>query len=259
MRMGVHFLAGLITLVCRYRRLSREAQAEIARRWAIGFLKTLNIELRVSGTIPLTFQHNTLLVCNHISWLDIIALTACTPPRFIAKQEIRHWPLIGWMCQLGGTLFIDRSNRRDASRVNRQMAEALNSGDCLAVFPEGTTTSGNQLLPFKSSLFESAVLAHSRVQPVSIRYLDPQGLATDAPSYAGETTVMQSLCRLLQLKRIVVEVCYGAPLEAGNNLLQTRYQLAEAARAAVASGLRISADTPHTAEKTAACPPVATQ
>jgi 1-acyl-sn-glycerol-3-phosphate acyltransferase len=255
-RAGLHLFAGLLILVCRYRHQPREAQAVIAQRWAEKCLRTLGITLRINGPVPASFQHNTLLISNHISWLDIIALTACTPPRFIAKQEIRHWPLIGWMTYLGGTLFIDRSNRRDASRVNRQMAEALKNGDCLAVFPEGTTSTGTGLLPFKSSLFESAVMAQSRVQPVSIRYLDQDGGLSTAPSYAGDTTFFQSLVRLLQMKVMIAEISYSQPLEAGTAPLLTRFELAEAAHSAIASGLRKSAGMPDMAEQKPACPQV---
>jgi 1-acyl-sn-glycerol-3-phosphate acyltransferase len=253
--MGLHFFTGFVILNTRYAHLSHEGRANATRLWSLKLLKVLGIELRVSGSRPDTFQHNTLLVSNHISWMDIIALASCTPTRFIAKKEIRHWPIIGRMAHVGGTLFIDRSNRRDASRVNRHMAEALQNGDCLAVFPEGTTSTGQTLLPFKSSLFESAVLANSIVQPVTIRYLDDQGEHTAAPSYAGETTFWQSLSRLLQLRHMTVELYYGNKLIAGSEPLLTRFELAEAARHEIATGLKQLPGTPDIPEQIAVCPP----
>lgn len=257
--MGLHFFTGFLILSTRYPRMSREARAEATRLWSLKLLRVLAIELRVAGSTPETFQHNTLLVSNHISWLDIIALAACTPTRFIAKKEIRHWPIIGWMAHIGGTLFIDRSNRRDASRVNGHMAEALKNGDCLAVFPEGTTSTGAALLPFKSSLFESAILAQSTVQPVTIRYLDQHGQHTAAPSYAGETTFWESLSRMLHLKNMTVELHYGAKLSAGSEPLITRFELAEAARHEIVAGLKQLPDRQDTVAQTAVCPPVEAQ
>jgi 1-acyl-sn-glycerol-3-phosphate acyltransferase len=258
-RLGLHFLRGFLVLTFRYPRLSRDMKSEVARNWSRKFLTALALELRVSGHVPNGQAENTLLVSNHVSWLDIIALASCTPPRFVAKQEIRSWPLIGWMVNRGGTLFIDRSNRRDASRVNQVMANALTEGDCLCVFPEGTTTNGHVLLPFKSSLFESAVLAHSTVLPVALRYVDELGQLTSAPAYAGNTTFWQSLGRLLRLRRIIVEVHFGAPLTAGHEPLLTRFELAEAARHDIATQLSLSPDRPDTAMQTASDPQAAAQ
>jgi len=224
--MGLHFFRGFCILALRYPGFSREQKSLATRTWSRHLLTVLAIELRTSGNPPEPDPRNTLLVSNHISWLDIIALASCSGTRFIAKKEIHHWPFIGWMAHRGGTLFIDRTNRRDASRVNQQMADALRSGDCLTVFPEGTTSTGLALLPFKSSLFESAVLADSTVQPVTIRYLNEHGQHTSAPSYAGQTTVWQSLGRLLRLRKMVVELHYGAPLHAGHEPYLTRFELA---------------------------------
>lgn len=254
--MAWRFLTGFSLLTFRYKSLSREQQILITRRWCRQFLRSLGLELKVSGQVPQDFPGNTLLVSNHVSWLDIIALAAYTPPRFVAKMEIRHWPIIGWMVARGGTLFIDRTNRRDAGRVNQIMAASLRQGDCLCVFPEGTTTTGHHILPFKSSLFESAILAGSTVQPVSIRYLDEHGELTSAPTYAGETTFWQSLCRMLKLHRITIELHYGQPLVSGREPLLTRFELAEAARHDIAANLRKSPDTPDTQAKTAADPQV---
>ncbi|MBV8647822.1 lysophospholipid acyltransferase family protein [Paludibacterium sp.] len=255
-RMGWRFLIGFSILAFRYTRLSPAQQTAVTTRWCRQLLATLALEVRVSGQLPATQPGNTLLVSNHVSWLDIIALAAYTPPRFVAKREIRGWPVIGWMVARGGTLFIDRTNRRDASRVNQVMAESLRRGDCLCVFPEGTTTTGHHLLPFKSSLFESALLAGSMVQPVTLRYLDERGEVTTAPSYAGDTTFWQSLASLLKLRKVVVEVHYGQPLTAGQEPLMTRFELSEAARHDIAGHLKQWLDTPDTQARTAGDPQV---
>jgi 1-acyl-sn-glycerol-3-phosphate acyltransferase len=247
--MGLHLAYGLFVLVTRYRRLPMMTRAEVARDWSRTMLRILGIRVNVHGTPPGLYPPNTLLVSNHISWLDIMVLCSCTMTRFVAKKEIRSWPIIGWMTNAGGTLFIDRSNRRDASRINRQMADALLAGDCMAVFPEATTSDGLGLLPFKASLFESALLAGSTVQPVSIRYLDEHGVQTTAPSYAGNTVMRESLCRLLRLRRITVELTFGTPLVAGSGAYANRTMLAQAAQAEVAAGLSLTPGRHDTAER----------
>ncbi|WP_189531679.1 lysophospholipid acyltransferase family protein [Paludibacterium paludis] len=244
--MGVHFLYGFYLLAFRYRKLDRTAQVRLARRWSLRMLKVLGIEVVMRGEWPGEYPANTLMVANHISWLDIFALSSQTMTRFIAKMEIRHWPVVGWLVHAGGTLFIDRTNRRDASRVNQIMADALQSGDCMAVFPESTTSEGNVLLPFKSSLFESAILAGSRVQPVTLRYLDANGIPTTDPSYAGDTTFRESLAAILRHKVIRVEVTFGESLAAGTPPYDSRFALAEASRREVAAALRLSRDRPDT-------------
>ncbi len=245
--MGIHFLYGFWLLAFRYRKLSQPAKVKLARAWSSRMLKVLGIDIVLKGAWPGDYPPNTLMVANHISWLDIFALSSQTMTRFVAKMEIRHWPVVGWLVNAGGTLFIDRTNRRDASRVNQVMADALTSGDCMAVFPESTTTEGDVLLPFKSSLFESAVLAGSQVVPVTLRYLDANDQPTPAPSYAGDTTFRESLAAILRLQVIRVEVTFGQPLKAGTPPYDSRFALADAARRQIATALKLSHDTPDTA------------
>ena len=252
-RLGLHFAFGFIMLALVYTRLPRHKQAALAGRWSHQLLSLLAVELQTYGHVPQTVPGNTLVVANHVSWLDIIALSVRTTPRFIAKREILAWPIIGWMVARAGTLFIDRTNRRDASRVNQIMASSLQQGDCLCVFPEGTTTNGFHMLPFKSSLFESALLASSQVQPVALRYLDADGNPTDAPSYSGNTTLWQSLGKLLRHKKIVVELHYLPILQSNSPALVSRFALSAAAQSDIAQSLKQWPGTPDRALQTPAC------
>ena len=258
-RMSSHIARGFFILAVRYPHLANAERAVITRAWARKMLSIFGVEVRISGDNPGFYPPNTLLVANHVSWLDIIALSSGTVSRFVAKKEIGDWPIVGTMAKNGGTLFIDRSNRRDASRINGQLADALTQGGCMSVFPEGTTSDGFGLLPFKASLFESALLAKSRVQPVAIRYLDAHGRQTDAISYVGDHTFGQILKRLLCMKKLVVELHYGSMLQAGTGELATRFQLSAAARREILAGLKLSDDTQDTAEQTLACPQAVTQ
>src|SRR6185295_16037591 len=137
--------------------------------WNARLLRLLGIALHSSGTPR---QGATLIVANHVSWLDILAINAVHPCRFVSKADVRHWPLIGWLVACGGTLFIERERKRDALRVVHQVADALRQGQTLAVFPEGTTSDGHGLLPFHANLLQAAVATSTPVQPVALRFSD---------------------------------------------------------------------------------------
>ena len=150
-----------------------------------------------------------LIVANHISWLDIMAVHAvCPQARFVSKADVQAWPLIGRLVGAAGTLYIVREKARDALRVVHQMAEALASGDTVAVFPEGTTGTGHELLPFHANLLQAAIATEVPVQPVALRYADEQHEVSPAADYTGTTSLAQSLWMLAgaQGLRVRVEV-----------------------------------------------------
>jgi 1-acyl-sn-glycerol-3-phosphate acyltransferase len=147
-------------------------------------LRILKVDARVHGELA-SAAGNVLVVANHISWLDIFVLNAHHPVRFVAKAEIAKWPVVSRMIRGAGTVFIERERRRDTHRVTRMMATVLASGDVVAIFPEGTTTYGDDVLPFKSSLLQPIVEADGHVQPVAIRYRTPDGEPSLAPSYVA--------------------------------------------------------------------------
>ncbi|KUM03955.1 1-acyl-sn-glycerol-3-phosphate acyltransferase [Chromobacterium subtsugae] len=248
LRLLSHLAVGVLIVATRYSRLAQAERAVVTRRWAQQALKILGVSIKVQGVNPGFYPPNTLLVANHVSWLDIAALNSCTVSRFVAKREIRSWPLIGWLAYVAGTLFIDRSNRRDASRVNQILADAMSNGGCMAVFPESTTSDGSSLLPFKASLFEAALLSGGTVQPVSLRYQRPDGSLLLEAAYIGQISLFQSIGKVLSVPQIEVEICYGQALRAGDAGLDNRFLLAEQARREVARGLRISLeDAPQAA------------
>lgn len=233
-RLALHLLRGIATVARLYPRLSQPEKAVITQRWSRQLLHILAIKVKVVGEPGLIYPPNTLIVANHISWLDIFALNSVTVSRFVAKKELRDWPLAGFLVKSAGTLFIDRSNRRDASRVNEQLAEALKDGGCMAVFPEATTSNGRQLLPFKASLFESARLAAATVQPVAIRYLTPGGHYCAAPAYDGDVTFWQCVRAILSCRDMVAELTY---LPAIHSAGQSRQSLCSLSQQQIASVL----------------------
>jgi 1-acyl-sn-glycerol-3-phosphate acyltransferase len=114
-----------------------------------------------------------MIVANHVSWIDIFLISSVRPTRFVAKSEIRGWPLAGWIAERAGTLFIRRDQMRDMARIDARVREVLAEGDCVGLFPEGITTEGDELRKFHSSLFEPAVANGAHVHPAAIRYEHP--------------------------------------------------------------------------------------
>jgi 1-acyl-sn-glycerol-3-phosphate acyltransferase len=199
--------------------------------WSMRTLRRLGITLEVQGAPQ---SGPLLLVANHVSWLDILAIDAVQPARFVAKAEVHRWPLLGWMVARGGTLFVERQRRRDAMRVVHQMAGALRAGDHVAVFPEGTTTDGPQPLPFHANLLQAAVATHTPVQAVALRYADAAHRFAPAAAYVGETSLLQSAWWVVRAEGLRVHVRL-LPARATDAL--DRRALAQALRAEIAEAL----------------------
>ena len=147
-------------------------------------------------------------MANHVSWLDIAAIHAVAPQaRFVSKADVLAWPLLGWLISGAGTLFIERERKRDALRVVHQVAEALQAGDTVAVFPEGTTGDGATLLPFHANLLQAAIATGTPVQCVALRYSDPAHRFSPAVQFLGETTLLQSVWRIAVGRRACACMC----------------------------------------------------
>ena len=153
-----------------------------------------------------------LLAANHISWLDIVVMHAGRHCRFVSKAEVRHWPLIGTLATAAGTLFIERESRRDAMRVVHHMAERLQAGDVLAIFPEGTTSNGVKLLPFHANLFQAAIAANAPVMPVALQFADAAtGARSLVPCYVDDDTLLGSIWRTLTAPPLCAILTFGDP------------------------------------------------
>jgi 1-acyl-sn-glycerol-3-phosphate acyltransferase len=186
-----HVLHGLFIVWFGFDRLDVPQRRSRVQWWARKLLQVLGVSLHTSGHAQ---PGPVLLTANHVSWLDIVAIHAlCPQARFISKAQVRHWPLLRTLVDAAGTLYLERERRRDALRVVHVMAEALQRGDTLAVFPEGTTGEGRQLLPFHANLLQAAIATSTAVQPVVLRFSDPQHTFSPAVAYVGDTTLLQSL------------------------------------------------------------------
>jgi 1-acyl-sn-glycerol-3-phosphate acyltransferase len=171
--------------------------------WARRMLEVMGIGLELRGSLQ---SAPVLLVSNHVSWLDILAVDAVRPARFVSKADVRRWPLLGFMVACGGTLFIERERKRDALRVVHQVAAALRDGATVAVFPEGTTGAGPALLPFHANLLQAAISTGTPVQPVALRYADAGAAFSAAPLYLDDTTLLQSVWQVVCAEALVAHL-----------------------------------------------------
>lgn len=208
-----HILAGFLSILFRFPRLSQEQKQIRVQVWSREMLARLGIRLEIVGNPAI--QGPLLLVANHISWLDITALHAARYCRFVSKADVKAWPVIGVLASGIGTLFIQRESRRDAMRVVHHMALSLREGDVVAIFPEGTTSDGVHMLPFHANLLQAAIDAQAPVQPVALQFVDRHtGERSLAPCYIGDDTLWVSFWRTLTAPGIVVHVAFGEPQEA---------------------------------------------
>jgi 1-acyl-sn-glycerol-3-phosphate acyltransferase len=173
-------------------------------------LEILGLQLQVQGNAHVPGP--LLIVSNHISWADITVIHATRFCRFVSKAGVRHWPIVGHLAASVGTLFIERESRRDAMRVVHQMAQCLTDGEVLAVFPEGTTSDGRQLLPFHGNLLQAAIATQVPVQPVAIDFWNSKtGTFSERASYVGNDWLLSSLWRTLSSSDQAVRVTFGQP------------------------------------------------
>jgi 1-acyl-sn-glycerol-3-phosphate acyltransferase len=209
----VHALVGWCTILLVFPRLTQPERNERVTRWARQMLRILGIELRLRGAPPESGP--VLLVANHISWLDIVVMHAARHCRFVSKSDVEHWPLVGTLATAAGTLYITRESRRDAMRVVHHMAASLRAADVLAVFPEGTTSDGREILPFHANLLQAAISAGAPVQPVALSFIDAAtGRISFAASYVGDDWLAGSLWRTLTAPPLAAVVAFGEPQQA---------------------------------------------
>jgi len=177
-----------------------------------------------------------LLVANHLSYVDILLLGGAAGGNFVAKREIATWPVMGHLARAVGTVFIDREAKRDLVRVSRAMEEALAAGKGMVIFPEGTTSDGAGLLPFKTSLLEVAAAQGRPVPWAVIDYTTGPGLppASKAVCWTGNVVLMPHVLRLLALPRFNARLTFGAEPVRGEDRKQLARRLRDAMSAQLA-------------------------
>jgi len=215
--------------------------------WARRLLRILGVRVHLAPAprVP----RGALLVCNHVSWLDIYLIYAAQRVHFVSKAEVRNWPVAGWLAKKTGTLFIERGRRADTARINVEMRELMQDGAWVAVFPEGTTSDGRGLRRFMPSLLQPAVQLNCPVVPAALRYRTLDGGYTAAPAYIDDISMWHSLKQIVSEPGLVAELHFGEPILPNGH----RRELAAQAEAATARLLGAAAS--DTAPRTPADPP----
>jgi 1-acyl-sn-glycerol-3-phosphate acyltransferase len=232
-RSVLHGLHGVLIVLLLFPLMSAERRLQRIRWWAGKMLRLLGIELVVEGRFK---PGAKLVVANHVSWIDIMAVHAvCPEARFVSKAEVQRWPLVNRLIDCAGTLYLERERKRDALRVVHQIADTLRAGGTVAAFPEGTTGDGQALLPFHANLLQAAISTDTPVQPVALRYADAEHAVSPAALWLGETTLMGSLWMLACGDRLRAHVRVLPPMGTAH---ADRRALAAHLRATIAEALQ---------------------
>lgn len=210
LRAFLHALHGMAQVLLLWRYINGDSRHQRIARWSTDMLGALGVQVELSGHFR---PGPNLLVANHVSWLDILAIhSVCPRARFVSKSEVRHWPLIGRLVDCAETLYLERERKRDALRVVHQIAEALRAGAMVAVFPEGTTGEGKALLPFHANLLQAAIATATPIQPAVLHYRDARESISSAVTWVGADTLLQSIWRIASARTLRVDLYVLAPL-----------------------------------------------
>ncbi|WP_349742721.1 lysophospholipid acyltransferase family protein [Roseateles cavernae] len=232
LRLSLHILHGLALIALRFDGLAKPQRQHHIQWWSRKTLRLLGVELQLRGQGR---PGAKLVVANHVSWLDIAAMHAVLPEaRFVSKAELKHWPIVGMLVVGVNTLFIERSSKRDALRVVHQTAEALQAGDTVAVFPEGTTGPGPEPLPFHANLLQAAIATEMPIQPVVLRWHEPGERFSTTARFVGDMTLVRSLWSVASAQGLAIEIQI---LSAHSSAHADRRALAERLRGEIADAL----------------------
>ncbi|MBE2895366.1 1-acyl-sn-glycerol-3-phosphate acyltransferase [Pasteurellaceae bacterium HPA106] len=231
-----YLVSGMLQIVIFFPRSTPAQKLARIQRWSQNVLAIFNIRVVAYNLPELCPEKGRLIVANHVSWLDIFALNAVLPGRFIAKEDVRKWPMIGYLAAQAQTVFISRQRGSNTTQGKVQgVAQALRFGEQVTLFPEGTSSDGAQVLGFKSSFFQAAIDANVSICPLLIFYPDHTGTRCNSTmAYYGDISLLQSLKALAKQQSAVVELHFFPALESDD---QTRRELADHAQHQLAQAL----------------------
>ncbi|GGI20282.1 1-acyl-sn-glycerol-3-phosphate acyltransferase [Oxalicibacterium faecigallinarum] len=235
LRVILHLLQGLATSAIVFPLVSAARREALVKHWSRGLLRILRVRVDHHVSDVPSDKRSVLVVANHVSWLDIFVINSVQPCHFVAKADIRSWPLLGWLCEQAGTIFIARGKRRETRRVQEGLVTGLLRGQRIAFFPEGTTSAQGVLLPFHSNLFEAAIAAAVPIQPYAVRYLHDSGALHKAADFVGDTTFVDSMMLILKARGMRAELTELPLIETTDS---DRRVLAQQAHAAIGSVLQ---------------------
>jgi len=225
----------LLSVATIYSLASRPQRSRMNRAWSRLLMCLCGVRVRVLGQ-PCR-QGAVLWVANHVSWIDIYILAGVRGILFIAKSEIRQWPVLGWLVARVGTVFLQRGQRNSLKLVAEQMAHCFGEGEALGLFAEGTTSSGLDVLPFHASLFDPAMRTQVAIQPVALRFFY-KGQRSDFAAFVGEETLVHNLWTLLRTRGVAVEAVFLPVLTASDYADWSRAQVAQHLQTLIGQAVR---------------------
>lgn len=195
----------------KFPKATRERKLAYIQTWSTHVLRIMGIDVQINPTSnPLNVFKNYLLVANHVSWLDVLVIQAIQPSVFVAKSEVKHWPVVGSLASACGVVFVDRSSSNAARKMVDDVTSALHHGYCVAGFPEGTSSEGYTVSLFHANLFEAAIHHSIEIIPVALRYTHAYtGTMCLSVAFVGEMGFLTSLHRVLRCPDIQVHVHAG--------------------------------------------------
>jgi lyso-ornithine lipid O-acyltransferase len=218
--------------------------AHMTRRFVAVLRAIIGIKITVQGDLDILDLQGALITANHLGYLDGFVLGSLFPVIFVTKGEVRRWPIIGLWTALCGCVYIDRQRKGKITRAVEEIVERLNQKASILIFPEGTSTNGEHLMPFQTAPFAAPLRAHAPVVPLTITYRRIDGAPVspanrDKVYWYGDMAFMPHFWGVMALKKIEVAIQLHTPIDTAqykNNSLSRR-QLCQACHNAIASGL----------------------
>lgn len=203
-------LVGLFLIAVFFWWVSLAGRLLIKQYWSAVLVRLCGVRVRSSGQ---AYKNGPVLwVVNHVSWLDIFVLNLERSTAFVAKSEIRHWPLIGWLAAGADTIFIERASRHAIRAVGQAMRLRFARGQAVGLFPEGTTSEGFDVLNFYANLFEPARLPDVAIQPIALKYFH-HGQRSQFAAFVGDETLIENLWRVLGATGVEIEMTFLQPIK----------------------------------------------
>ena len=256
--MVAHLTLGLLIVALVFPPCGDERRRAVIRWWSARLLAIMRVRLVVvppdraraarADVVDDTMcreGRGAMLVLNHVSWLDAFIVHALRPAHFIAKAEMARWPLLGFLIDRTGAIFIERGKRHAVREVNHRIVTTLASGELVGVFPEGTVGDGVRLLPFHANLIQPAIDADAPIVVAGLRYRDADGGPTNAMLFVGDVTIVQSALRIARYGPVTAELRLIDAIDATG---ASRHDVCRAARAMIAAELGFDDEAHEAAE-----------
>lgn len=233
----VWLVSSLLSVATIYPAVSPAMRGRMNKAWSRTLVRLCGVRIDVMGE-----PHRpgpALWVANHVSWIDIFILAGVRSVFFVAKSEIRSWPVVGWLVAKVGAVFLQRGQRHSIRQVGEEMQRRFRRGEIIGLFAEGTTSTGFDVLPFHASLFDPAMRAGVDIQPVALRFMY-RGRRSDFAAFVGEETLVANLWTLLRATGVSVEVEFLPMMSAEQYRERSRNEIARHAEQAIRQAVRLA-------------------